>query len=569
MQNASALENFFTGQLQLLDAYAIAATENVLKQVVVVSAIALFASLLSGAVLGRAIAVPIRQLSSVIGRLAQGDYDVELKNTKRKDEIGVMAVAVERFKIQLQETARLERESHAGKDNGRIRQALGQANTNLIVADEDGQAIFVNESMLVLLDELKDCFRGVSPDGIRQDVRSLNLADLIPQSASQQSNCQSGVQCSEFVIGGHSIRQIVNPVNDEDRMHIGVVFEWIDLSEQKAREMQINNASERELAQASQMRVNADELLRVLDAASAGDLTQLIKVHDDGVMGQIAEALERFFQSFSNNIAAITTNAQQLSEFSQEFETLNNEMHDAASVASRQIDDVSGASRQISGSVASVSSAVIQMDNSISAIAENSEEATLVADKAVLIAQSADVLMRQLSQSSESIGTVIKSITSIAEQTNLLALNATIEAARAGEAGKGFAVVANEVKELAKETANATEEIHQRISAIQVDSDGAVSAIGEISEIIATISQLQGDIASGIKEQTSATQNIRKSATESDGRTSDITQSIAQVMESASNTLTGTERALESAKKLESMSSSMQSLAAQFKISRV
>ncbi len=151
------------------------------------------------------------------------------------------------------------------------------------------------------------------------------------------------------------------------------------------------------------------------------------------------------------------------------------------------------------------------MSSSIVEISKNAGEATRVANDAVGVADQTSQIIRKLGASSVDIGNVVKVITSIAQQTNLLALNATIEAARAGEAGKGFAVVANEVKELAKETARATEDISQRVQAIQVDSEGAVSAIDQISSIIGQINEIFGTIASAVEEQTATSNEINRS----------------------------------------------------------
>ncbi len=145
----------------------------------------------------------------------------------------------------------------------------------------------------------------------------------------------------------------------------------------------------------------------------------------------------------------------------------------------------------------------------------------------------------KLGASSAEIGEVIKVITAIAEQTNLLALNATIEAARAGEAGKGFAVVANEVKELAKETAAATEDIGVRIVAIQGDAQAAIGAIDEISGVVARISDIQNTIASAVEEQTSTTNEITRHVTEAATGANEIAASITGVAQAAHDTSSG------------------------------
>ena len=162
-----------------------------------------------------------------------------------------------------------------------------------------------------------------------------------------------------------------------------------------------------------------------------------------------------------------------------------------------------------------------------------------MAKNAVSVAHSTNETVKKLGESSQEIGNVIKVITSIAQQTNLLALNATIEAARAGEAGKGFAVVANEVKELAKQTAKATEDIGQKIDAIQGDTKGAVKAIEEIGTIINQINDISNSIASAVEEQTVTTNEIGRSVTEAAKGVDDIAKNIGGVAVAAKNTTQG------------------------------
>jgi methyl-accepting chemotaxis protein len=179
------------------------------------------------------------------------------------------------------------------------------------------------------------------------------------------------------------------------------------------------------------------------------------------------------------------------------------------------------------------------MQASIREISKNANDSARVAKDAVVMAQSTNNTMRKLGESSREIGNVIKVITSIAQQTNLLALNATIEAARAGEAGKGFAVVANEVKELAKQTAKATEEISQKIEAIQSGTKGAFTAIEEIGTIINQINDISNSIASAVEEQTATTNEIGRSVTEAAQAIDDVAKTIGGVAVSANYTKQG------------------------------
>lgn len=199
----------------------------------------------------------------------------------------------------------------------------------------------------------------------------------------------------------------------------------------------------------------------------------------------------------------------------------------------RQAQVVAGASNKATQNVETVASAAEQLSASIGEISRHVQSASIMTQQAVQQAEQTNETICDLGHSSDEIGKVIKVITSIAQQTNLLALNATIEAARAGEAGKGFAVVANEVKELARQTARATEEISQKIGAIQSATSGAARAIGSIGSSISRINEIATTIASAVEEQTAATSEISRNVAEAARGTGEVTANIAGVSQAA------------------------------------
>jgi methyl-accepting chemotaxis protein len=238
-------------------------------------------------------------------------------------------------------------------------------------------------------------------------------------------------------------------------------------------------------------------------------------------------------------LAKVTENAHSLASASEQLSMTSQQMAGNAHETAAQAGVVSEASQQVSRNVQAVATAVEELGASIKEISKNTNEASRVATHAVRVAESTNATVAKLGESSAEIGKVIKVITSIAQQTNLLALNATIEAARAGEAGKGFAVVANEVKELAKETAKATEDISQKIEAIQKDTRGAVDAINQIGAIINQINDMQNTIASAVEEQTATTNEIGRNLGEAARSSIEISKNVVGVAEAAQGTTVG------------------------------
>jgi methyl-accepting chemotaxis protein len=206
------------------------------------------------------------------------------------------------------------------------------------------------------------------------------------------------------------------------------------------------------------------------------------------------------------------------------------------------------------------------MESAIREISQNASEASRVASQAVDVAENTTKTVGKLGDSSQEIATVIKLINGIAEQTNLLALNATIEAARAGEAGKGFAVVASEVKELAQETARATEDISKRVEAIQADTAGAVDAISQISTVIGEINDFQATIAAAVEEQTATTNEMNRNVAEAASGTQGIAAAISGLAAGTQETNQRVADAQRAAGELARMSGELQDAVSRFTV---
>jgi len=445
---------------------------------------------------------------------------------------------------------------------GRIQNMMDNAPINVMYADRDFVLRFMNPASTKTLRSIEDLLPMPVDQLIGQSIDIFHkhpehqrgmLSD--PTNLPHQANIQ---------LGDETLDLLVSPIYDANKEYTGAMVTWEVITERLAMEQRTKEMQVEDQRKSEELRNKVDQLLTCLNDVAAGDLTLEVPALGDDPVGQMGTALGQFISDLRGSIGSIGHHATSLASASEELTQVSQQMSENAEQTSVQATAVSAGSEEVTKNVQTVATGAEEMGISIKEISTNANEGARVANEAVQVADRTNETVTKLGESSAEIGKVIKVITSIAQQTNLLALNATIEAARAGEAGKGFAVVANEVKELAKETAKATEEIGQKIEAIQTDTRSSVEAISEISSIIGKINDIQNVIASAVEEQTATTSEIGRNVNEAARGTSEISDNITAVAQAAESTLSGADDSKKAASELASMASELQNLVGKF-----
>ena len=470
-----------------------------------------------------------------------GDEELDLLVSAIYDDAGTYTGTMATWEVV---TEKLEQE----RESARLRSMIEQAPINMMMVDTDRTLLYMNKKST---DTLK-AIQHLLPIPVDEMVgQSIDIFHKNPAHQEQLLADDSNLPHQAIIqLGDEELDLLVSAVYGKGGDYEGSMATWELVTEKLAKERHEAHFS--------------SVIAEVIEAAAHGDLTREINLTGDDVLGQMADGLRRLFESLRGSIGQIAGTAQNLAAAAEELNQVSTEMQGNAEETSNQANVVSAASEEVSTNVNTVASAAEQMSVSIKEIAKNSSEASGVASQAVDVAATAGTTVGQLGESSNEIGQIVKVITSIAQQTNLLALNATIEAARAGEAGKGFAVVANEVKELAKETARATDDISQKIETIQGDTGTVVESITSISSIIDQISDFQTTIASAVEEQAATTSEIGRSVSEAARGSAEIAQNITSVAENAASTTSGAAQTSESAEGLASIAAELQRLVGGF-----
>ena len=480
----------------------------------------------------------------------------------------------------------------------RLRPLVDKSERATMMIDRDFIVQYANETTVAMLNKYASTFREVWPDFDPSTILGTCI-DRFHKDPGHQRRLLSDPSKlpyeTDIQVGPLTFSLAVSAHYGPDNEYVGNALEWKDVTEerrQEIREKKIAEFQEREVKNVSD----------VLSMAADGDLTQVCEVapgdEDTEQIRQtfveIAEAVNSMCANLRDVIGGVAKNAETLNSTSTELSSTASQLASGASETTCQSATVSSAAEEMSvnmkgmaestsemnSNVQTVASAVEEMTASIAEIARSAEQASGVAGEASQLAESSNRTIGQLGGAAEEIGKVIEVIQDIAEQTNLLALNATIEAARAGEAGKGFAVVANEVKDLAKQTADATEDIRNRIEGIQGSTKEVVVKIGEISTVITEVSGASKSIAAAVEEQSITTkeisQNISKTSnaaatvttavTESATASQEITNSIAEVDQAAKQTSLAATQTQESGDALSELAQELQQIVGKFKV---
>jgi methyl-accepting chemotaxis protein len=489
---------------------------------------------------------------AALERVAGGDLDVQIE-VERKDELG-------RIGESLNTTIRGMHDMVAVLH--RAGSMMESAPVGLLRADLKGTIRYVNREGRHLLRE-----HGISQASSLQDPVGAPLRDLLGDLCSDDLFSEHEPIRTTLQVGSEALDLRIHPLHDNTGRHIGPLVMWEVITRRLQAERELTSSLERERSTArreqelSQARsedasrersekegleIDASLLLQTMSSAADGDLTRSVLVKGAGPMRRIATALERFLSDLRGEVEQIDHVSQSVLNEAGQLESLGERLLGDAWQASDRAAAVHRACDQVTSNVngtAEISNGVAQRGHEIHS---NVEEASRIASRAVQAAGSATDQIAKLDQSGRAIQEIVEIIDGLAQNSSLLALNASIQAAHAGSRGLAFAVVADEMKDLAVETARATEAVSSHITAIQRDTTGAIESIEQVGRVISEIDHNQEKVSDAVSSQVSATEEITnrmRDAAMALRTISDSTENVAQSSVNAAKTAEETETA--------------------------
>ncbi len=570
-----------------------AATSQVLWSNIITSSFIVVALLITAYFITRALVRPIQALVTVLKDITSGKGDLSQRvEVTSRDEIGEMSSS---FNSMLDS---LEAAEESNKEAYTLRKVVDTSQSAFMMIDRDFIVTYVNDQTLALLTKHQDTFKKMWP---KFDPNNLLGAciDQFHKDPSVQRNLLADTSQlpyrTDIQVGPLSIELLVTAQLDAAGNYIGNTLEWKDVTKERrqaAREEKVAAFQESEVAKFSEVmnHIAQGNLTHTYEVADADDDTSDVF----NTFAGISQAVNAMCENLRSVVQGLNGNAGQLASTSTQLAATATQMSGGAEETTSQSASVAAAAEEMSTNmttmassteemttnVQTVAAAVEELTASISEIAKTAEQASTIAKKAAHLTESSNQTIGQLGSAADEIGKVIEVIQDIAEQTNLLALNATIEAARAGDAGKGFAVVATEVKELARQTAEATEDIRKRIEGIQGSTGDAVRSIGDVGEVIQQVNSTSSTIAAAVEEQSATTKeiaaNVNQTAlaaksvstgvAESATACEEITRNIVGVDNAAKQTAQGASQTQVVGSELSKLSEQLQGMVGQFQL---